>query len=86
MIALKEVTYFCFLSLKKLDLLNMSKRAQSMNLEICSSVKPEFLSWWLVNSFGAIGDYSQPAGRQLLSTLDDITLCNYVIKTAAMSV
>ena len=39
----------------------------------------------LINSFGAIGDYSRPSGRPLLSTLVDITSCNDVIKTGALS-
>ena len=36
------------------------------------------------NSFGAIGDYSQPSIRLLLSTLVNITSCNDVIKTASL--
>ena len=36
------------------------------------------------NSFGAIGDYSQPYIRLLLSTLVDITSCNDIIKTASL--
>ena len=38
----------------------------------------------MVISFSAIGDYSRPSGRPLLSTLVDITSCNDVIKTVAL--
>ena len=50
---------------------------------ISPSIGTQLPDKFVFNSFGAIGDYSRPSGRPLLSTLVDMTLCNDVIKTAS---